>query len=158
MAPRGKILTRKNRRKEERAAKKQRRVQYYSRQVQNNKTESKGTSKKTQYPPLPIGHDTKAPPSKKKAWLIKANEKEQKEISKLEKLLKINKRKKDENRWPNSFHEDGLDCIFYFYDCTSSMVTCCEACSSPVSLTGPSIAFTTRDLEWILPPFCEPCS
>lgn len=114
-----KFPSRKKCRKQERAAKKERKVLYHSRQ--NKALLEEQASKK---PPTFLTSAVQAAQeedhksskeskldkvtSEKNVWSSRASEKGKKEISKLEKLLKIDKRKK---QLPKSFQEDGLDCI-----------------------------------------------
>ena len=109
--------SRKNRRKLARAGKKQRKLQHQSSPVQHQKsgklqarkersTGDKGGSVPTR------GVKTEGASSlssHRKSELSAANERDKQDIAKLEKLLKIDKKKK--KGLPNSFHEDGLDCI-----------------------------------------------
>lgn len=110
---------RKKRRQEERAAKKQRKAEYQSRHKQL-KREAVGTVRKrptgaAAAQPLPRGSSraTKSKgvergvAAKRSLQLNKANEREKKEITRLEKLLKLDKKK----HMPECFRQDGLDCI-----------------------------------------------
>lgn len=103
-----KAVSRKKRRQQERAAKKQRKVLYNSRKSQNLADEvvklspPKAPESSSSQPSKGKGGDLK-----KKAWVGRANAQERKEISRLEKLLRIDKKKS----LPNSFRQDGLDCI-----------------------------------------------
>ena len=133
------LKSRKEKRKQDRIAKKQSKLQFYARKYQAAKSEDTVSSsdeqnKKT----IPI--DNKEDPSAKlkkekktdaenklknarrKKDLHRANQLEDKNIKKLEKQLKLNKRKgKDkENKLPRSFADEGLD---YLLDvCDSSKI------------------------------------
>lgn len=158
----GKVISRKKRRKQERTAKKQRKVDYQFRishsvsQGEVGKKETpksdiksggrKGKSLKRQNPALPEGSplnrlQRKEPPQPQEKQLLQpqgkelsfpqgstsstrrtrrsgrsggqpllqqANQRDKEDIVKLEKLLKIDKKSKSV---PNSFRQDGLDCI-----------------------------------------------
>lgn len=133
----GKASSRKERRKQERAAKKQRKVQYRSKRGQEvlkdqkavktlNKPPETGQSSSQNSSKSPREGDASASTGKKrpglvspkKKALLSGNERDEKEIAQLEKLLKVGKKK---GHLPKSFQEDGLDCIFglfkLFYLC-----------------------------------------
>lgn len=103
-----KLASRKNRRKEERAAKKRKRASYSSRERLQEVLVEEKAKKPTTAPKSGVSKKIyKDPSATRKTRLLRANEDEKKEISKLEKLLKINKKKKS---LPSSFQEDGLNC------------------------------------------------
>lgn len=123
-----KALSRKNRRKQERKAKRQRRALYRSRPAPQlllgteNGEEKKGkdcsgASTSSATPPIRKATPTKKGTPVKEVWFSKrrvqssvAEERDKKEIIRLEKLLKISS-KGTKKKLPNSFSQDGLDCI-----------------------------------------------
>ena len=133
------LKSRKEKRKQDRIAKKQSKLQFYARKYQAAKSEDTVSSSDEQNKKsIPI--DNKEDPSAKlkkekktdaenklknarrKKDLHRANQLEDKNIKKLEKQLKLNKRKgKDkENKLPRSFADEGLD---YLLDvCDSSKI------------------------------------
>ena len=116
-----KPVSRKERRKRERVAKKQKKVLYHSKQGQASLTSQevvKNIVKASKERATPLkksspgssssGKKAEYVPADRKLQLAKANEREKKEIARLEKLLKVGKKK---DKMPKSFQEDGLDCI-----------------------------------------------
>lgn len=117
-----KIFPRKKRRQQERAAKKQRNALFHrtpaalatagkSPTLPGPGPAANSTARQLKRPrgkAPPVSSQGQAPHSKPPP--IAANHKDEEEIAKLEKLLKINRKKKTV---PNSFHQDGLDCILW---------------------------------------------
>ncbi len=113
-----KLLSRKQRRKQERAVKKQRKASHFLKQSeephqpsipstvspQPSEGQPPRTTSQSKRPPLKQPDLTKL--HRKRALEI-SNQREDAEISRLEKLLKIKRRKK----LPTSFKDEGLDCI-----------------------------------------------
>lgn len=119
-----KAKSRKKRRQEERAAKKQRKLLYNSRRSKPDDVVEQSPSSSEEAPET--GQSSFSEPSKgksedtkKNVQLKRARETEKEEISRLEKLLKIDKKK----GLPNSFRQDGLDCILIMF-CHCSYLYC----------------------------------
>ncbi|CAJ0916836.1 unnamed protein product [Ranitomeya imitator] len=133
-APAGRAKSRKELRKEKRLSKKIRRKAYYERKFPGKhgvtdcgaSTAAHPAAKK---PPAPAQEGTKDPPVKKaavtakrqkkkklskeearKKHLLEANEKEDKEIKRLERSLRMNRRR-NKSSLPQAFTQDGLDYI-----------------------------------------------
>lgn len=110
-----KFISRKKRRQQERANKKKRKSLHHSQPNQSETVLTQQVAKSTFRPSstksaengkgsASSGVSNPSAPKKK----VLSNGNDEKEISRLEKLLKIDKKKK---RLPPSFHQDGLDCI-----------------------------------------------
>lgn len=116
-----KPVSRKKMRQQERAAKKQRKALYHSRQSQvladqevaSPKAAESSVTKGSSSSQPSKRQGVNAVASKNKVQSSRASEQEKQEISRLEKLLKIDKKKKS---LPNSFRQDGLDCILTYTD------------------------------------------
>lgn len=117
--------SRKNRRKLARAGKKQRKLQHQSTTVSGEvQHQSRTVSGKLQAVKegrkvrstgdkggsVPTRGEKTGGASSLSALSI-ANERDKEDIAKLEKLLKIDKKNKKKKSFPNTFREDGLDCI-----------------------------------------------
>lgn len=116
--------TRKKRRKRQREAKRQRKALYQSRSAGKRLLDEKNKEEEEEDSIVPSESSTTHPLGKRKftknkkgtpmkvVWSSVAEERDKKEIVRMEKLLKINL-KGNTNKLPNSFKEDGLDCIFF---------------------------------------------
>lgn len=107
-----KFISRKKRRQQERANKKKRKSLHHSQpetvltQQVAKSTFRPSSTKSAENGKGSASSGVSNPSAPKKKVLSNGND--EKEISRLEKLLKIDKKKK---RLPPSFHQDGLDCI-----------------------------------------------
>ncbi len=108
--PKAKAVSRKERRKREREAKKQRKVSYNSRfstrQLQDPVVKEKSSGASSSIPSVP---NPKAAKKRTINHVSPVAEKDRKEIRKLEKLLNVKKK----DKLPKSFASDGLDCILF---------------------------------------------
>ena len=115
-----KVISRKKSRKEGRIAKKQRKAHYRSKStapaqllgedIRDDSSVLAAIATASSHfkvnPPIKKGTPVKVDPAKKEEWLSEAQQRDKKEIIRMEKFLKIGK------NLPNSFRDDGLDCIF----------------------------------------------